>query len=211
VSDPLPLANITNSKPAEAELGGNLTQPRRKLTVLKELLRSALMLGVSALDRYMYERIVKKIVGALKKGKLCKEQADFAIPAEVAIRVANRVVVARRKGQAVRPTNEIRIVIQDLLHKRTFQSWQELEEGFKLIGISGISGTLQDAYKVANIKPIKSQLNKIAQSRNRIVHEADLVKHKRGGKPRLNPRSVGEVREAIDFLNDLVAKLETVQ
>ena len=178
--------------------------------MLQELLRSALVLGVSALDRYMHERIVKKIVGALTKGKLCKEQVEFSIPATVAIQVANRVVRARRHGDAVRPTNEIRIEIQRLLHKRTFQSWRELEEGFKLIGITGISGKLQSAYRTATIKPIQDQLNRIAASRNLIVHEAALIRHKRGGKPRMHPISLGEVRKAINFLDDLISKLEAV-
>ena len=86
----------------------------------------------------------------------------------------------------------------------------ELEEGFKLIGISGLTGTLQGAYGTDNIKPVRSRLDKIAQARNRIVHEADLVRHKRGGKPRLHPITLSDVRKAMDFLDDLVTKLEAV-
>ncbi len=132
--------------------------------MLQELLRSALVLTVSALDRYMHERIVKKIVGALKKGNLCKEQSDFTIPAALAIQVAHKVVSARRKNMAVRPANEIRIAIQEILHKQTFQSWREIEEGFKLIGISGVGGKLQAAYGNGNMRPVYAQLNKVAQA-----------------------------------------------
>jgi hypothetical protein len=177
---------------------------------LQELLRSALVLSVSALDRYMHERIVKNIVVALKKRNPSKEQSEFLIPAYTAIQVAHRVVQAGNNGKRVRPANEIRIAIQAILHKRTFQSWREVEDGFKLIGVSGLAGKLQHVYQLPEIKPKRDQLNKIADRRNRIVHEADLVRHKRGGKARLHPISAAEVKKAIDFLNELVEKLEAI-
>jgi hypothetical protein len=190
--------------------GCSLDEKDFGVEVLQELLRSALVLSVSALDRYIHERISKKIVTALRKGGLCKEQEEFSIPAALAIQVADRVVAARRNNTAVRPANEIRNAIQEILHKRTFQSWREVEEGFKLIGVSGLGGKLQTAYAVGNMKPIYAQLNRIAHNRNRIVHEADLVLHKRGGKVRMHPISSIEVRTAIDFLDDLVRKLEAI-
>lgn len=185
---------------------------------LQELLRGALTLCVSALDRYMHERIVKKIIAALKKppvrdGKRThlREQREFSIPALVALQVAQRVVASKKTKVAkrIRPANEVRNAIQDALHKRTFQSWRELEDGFRLIGISGLSGALQPLYGTP-IQPVQNHLNKIAQKRNRIVHEADLVRHRRGGKTRLHPITAVEVRTTITFLDDLVAKLETV-
>ena len=39
-------------------------------SALQDLLRSALALGVSALDRYVHERVVKRIVRALRR-KVC--------------------------------------------------------------------------------------------------------------------------------------------
>jgi hypothetical protein len=187
-----------------------LTVGHFEAVALEELLRSALVLCVSALDRYMHERIVKKIIVALRSGRLSKEQSEFMIPAVDALRITQKVVKARRQGKAVRPANEIRIVLQELLHKRTFQSWRELEEGFKLIGINGLAGHLQVLYGVGNMKPIQMELNQIARKRNRIVHEADLVLHKRGGKARLHPITAADVRHAMTFLDDLVQNLESI-
>jgi hypothetical protein len=85
-----------------------------------------------------------------------------------------------------------------------------VENGFKLIGVSGLAGKLQHVYQPPEIKPKRDQLNKIADRRNRIVHEADLVRHKRGGKARLHPISAAEVKKAIDFLNELIEKLEAI-
>ena len=62
-----------------------------------------------------------------------------------------------------------------------------------MIGINGVWGLLQEMYEVADITPVKSQFDEIARRRNLIVHEGDLVRHERGGKPRLNPH-LEEVR-----------------
>ena len=159
----------------------------------------------------MHERIVKNIVVALKKKNPSREQSEFSIPAHTAIQVVHKVIKARNNGRVVRPANEIRNAIQGILHRRTFQNWRELEDGFKLIGISGLSGRLQAQYQVPKIKPIQHQLNEIAKKRNLIVHEADLVRHQRGGKARLNPIASGEVHKTIGFLNDFVEKLEAIR
>lgn len=87
-------------------------------------------------------------------------------------------------AERVRPANEMRNAIQDSLHKRTFQTWREMEGAFCLIGISGIAGKLQTAYSVGDISPIRNQLNTLVHRRNLIVHEGDLHRHKRGGKAR---------------------------
>jgi hypothetical protein len=58
---------------------------------LQELLRSTLVLGVSALDRYMHERIVKRIIVAMRSKNLSREQTEFSIPASTAIQVAHSV------------------------------------------------------------------------------------------------------------------------
>ena len=57
--------------------------------------------------------------------KPSREQNEFSIPAHTAIQVAHKVVQAGNKGKKIRPANEIRIAIQGILHKRTFQSWRE--------------------------------------------------------------------------------------
>lgn len=178
---------------------------------LDDLLRGALVLGVSALDRYVHERVVKGIIAALKEVKLSKNQEEFKIPAVIAIRISEAVARAGREGKKVRPSNEVRKKIQDVLHQRPFQSWREVEYAFSLIGINGLSGIIQNEYKLDNIEPVKNQLNKIVARRNLIAHEGDLIRHKRGGNVRPNEIGPKFVRDSFTFLDDLVNKLETVK
>lgn len=175
-----------------------------------DLLRSAMAVGIGALDRYVHERVSKGIVKALRASKLSGSQQKLTVSAELALRMTETLRSAHRDGVNVRPANEFRIAFQESLHRRTFQSSVEIDEAFRMIGIDGVWGTMQVRYHVADVKPIKSQLDDIARRRNLIVHEGDLVRHLRGGKPRLNPITKKYVHDSLDFIDTLVGHLEAV-
>ena len=65
---------------------------------LDDLLRSSLTFGVSGLDRYVHERIVKGIISALKKSSLNSKQEKFSIPAVMALRATDAI----RKAGGIR-------------------------------------------------------------------------------------------------------------
>jgi len=176
-----------------------------------DLLRASLTFGVSALDRYVHERVVKGIVVALKDPKLNSSQSGLSLPAFEAVKISERARKARASGDTVRLANDIRIVVQELLHKRPFQSWREVNDAFKLIGEQNLAGKLQTAYGIGDITPIRSQLGEIAKRRNWIVHEGDLVRHQRGGSCRCHDVSPKFVHESLDFMDDFVHHLESVK
>lgn len=179
-------------------------------TAVAELLRSSLATSVSAMDRYVHERIVKGIVVAFSKPSLNRSQREFAIPAKLALQVAEALRRAHSEGRKVRPANEVRKKVQEILHKRSFQGWRDLEFGFELIGITGLNGRLQTAMGVADIGVIRDQLNTIVRRRNQIVHEGDLVRHERGGHARCQEISPAFVLASLDFMDTFVNALETV-
>jgi hypothetical protein len=75
--------------------GADLSATDFSAESLADLLRSAHTIGVSALDRYVHERVVKNIVRALRKAKLSDSQRDFGIPAAIAVRMATAISRAR--------------------------------------------------------------------------------------------------------------------
>ncbi len=178
---------------------------------LDDMLRASLTFGVSALDRYVHEVVIKKIVNALKNGNLTKRQEEFCLPAVLAIRITEEVARARRDRKTVRPANAVRKKIQEVLHKKPFQSWREIQYAYELIGITNLDGQLQSAYGSADIKEQKAQLGRIVRKRNFIVHEGDLVRHERGGNVRKNPLARKFVEESLDFLDEFTNKLDCVQ
>lgn len=190
--------------------GASLTQDHFSPVHLDDMLRASLTFGVSALDRYVHERVIKGIVTALKSGPLTKQQEEFSIPVTTAIQISEEALTAHKAGKNIRTANIVRKKVQELLHKRPFQSWREIEYAFCLLGVTNLSGQLQAAYVVGDMKPIKNQLNQIAARRNSIVHEGDLVKHERGGAVKMQPIARKYVEDTLDFLDQFVGHLENV-
>ena len=177
---------------------------------LDDQLRAALTFGVSALDRYVHERVVKGIVAALKKPSLNREQREFAIPVSTAIKISAESVKAAKDNKRLRPANIIRKQVQVLLHKRPFQSYKEIDYAFKLLGVNNLTGQLQAAYGTGDLKAVKTQLGHIAKRRNQIVHEGDLVVHERGGQVKWHKIERKYVADSLDFLDVFVGHLESV-
>jgi hypothetical protein len=177
---------------------------------LDDQLRAALTFGVSALDRYVHERVVKGIIPALKKFPLTKQQEELSLPVSTAIQIAEEAVTARRDGRKIRPANIVRRKVQELLHKRPFQSFREIEYAFCLLGIKNLTAQLQSAYRAHDLKAQKAQLGKIAMRRNQIVHEGDLVRHARGGQVKWHAIPRKYVVDSLDFLDQFVQHLERV-
>jgi len=190
--------------------GASLTPDDFAKAALDELLRAALALGVSALDRYVHERVTKKIVLALRAGDLNRQQRDFVLPASTALAIADRVRSARNTNVAIRPANEFRKAVQEEIHKRPYQSWRDIEGAFELVGVTGLAGKLQTLYGLSNFRPIKQQHNEIVRRRNEIAHEGDLAVHERGGRVKRNPIEHAFVKQSLAFVETLVSKLEQV-
>ena len=177
---------------------------------LSDQLRASLTFGVSALDRYVHERVVKGIIPALKKKPLLKQQEELSLPVSTAIEISEAAVAAIKSGEKIRPSNIVRKKVQELLHKRPFQSFREIDYAFNLLGVKNLSGQLQAAYGVGDMKPIKMQLANIAMRRNQIVHEGDILRHERGGQIDWHPITRKYVEDSLDFLDQFVAHLEAV-
>lgn len=177
---------------------------------LDDLLRASLAMAISALDRYLHERVVKQIIKALRTRSPRRAQELLGIPAILALRVTEEIRRASLAGKKLRPANHLRKALQESLHTRPFQSWREIEEAFELIGITGLAGKLQTAYAIPDIRPIKSQLGSVVQRRNQIVHEGDLIRHQRGGKPRVHGVTRKYVADTLVFLDTFVGHLEGV-
>lgn len=179
---------------------------------LRDLLRSAITYGVSALDRYVHERVIKGFVAAFRAAKLTKQQSEFQMPVTLSIDIARNVHAARRENNNHRPANEIRKSVQTTLHKRPFQNWREIEYAFALIGFKNLAKSIRNANSVNVLATdaMREDLNKIVARRNQIVHEGDLSRHQRGGGVTAQAISKKWVVDSLNFLDDFVSHLEKV-
>ncbi len=177
---------------------------------MDDLLRSAHIFAVSAMDRYVHERVCKGIISAFRRSGLSKEQREFSIPLTLALDAAEALRKAHKDEKAVRPANEIRKAIQELLHTRPFQSWRDIDYAFRLIGITGLAGKIQASKGLSDMKAYKAELGRIVERRHRIVHEGDLPRHQRGGLAQKAPIKRSFVVDSIAFIEDFVDELEKV-
>ena len=188
--------------------GAGLTTDHFTQVCLDDQLRAAITFGVSALDRYIHERVVKGIIPALKVHPLTRQQEELSIPVSTAIQISEEAVLAQKKGIGIRPANIVRKKVQELLYKRPFQSFREIEYAFQLLGVKNLEAQLRTAYGVVDLKAIKTQLSNIAMRRNQIVHEGDLVRHERGGQIKWHRITRKYVADSLDFLDQFVTHLE---
>lgn len=188
--------------------GAKLKREDFEKEIIEDLLRSAITFGVSALDRYVHERVVKNIIAALSGGELSKHQRNLEIPAHLALKSVRKMSKTKGKGKNVRPANDIRNEIQEVLHARPYQGWLQIVNAFKLIGISELKDKIGKYYSSSEKQEIESTLDNIVIRRNYIVHEGDLKRHQRGGNIKMHELSRKEVEDSLNFIDKLVRNLD---
>ena len=146
---------------------------------VSELLRGAVVASVSALDRYLHDLIVKHSWKLLNRRE---EDIPKGLKSlNISTLDAKKALEHLRKNSASRPGHLIKQAVQERLHREyTFQNPDSVLAAAKMLGVedfwSKVSAKMPG--KPANGEVIK-MLRKIAQRRNQIVHEADLIRTRR--------------------------------
>jgi hypothetical protein len=179
---------------------------------LSELLRSALICGVSALDRYLHDVICKHVLPLLSRpqDQVPKKLARFEIclsDAEAA--VAHALRSRRANGTATRPRTTLKAKFADALHKRSFQSSSEIEQAFRLLDIRSPWGKV--AQRMAgDADVVRRRLDQIVHRRNQIVHEGDMMRSPKPRDVKLHDITSGKTRADLEWLRSLVQAMDRV-
>ena len=180
---------------------------------LDELVRAALVRIVSALDRYCHDLVLSRVVGELGRAErsINSELRRLGIPI-LSVRAAIRQARIRRgRGGRVRPRpmNIIRQAIQDVLHRETYQSADDIARGLRMIGVENVwqrcAAEMED-----RAENVIRRLNGIVDRRNRIVHEGDFVRRRRGARPTLQAMSRGQVGDDVQWVATLVNAIHAI-
>ena len=169
---------------------------------LSEILRAALVATVSAMDRYFHDAIMD-----LSLGLLSKKESD--IPAEfkkihIPLLLANKAVKRLKENSNARPRHVIKQGIQDYLHKQhTFQGSAQLCKALKMMGVQNPWDQLEHKINLTK-NEIITLLDEIANRRNQIVHEADLVRKTSGQTVTLREISLIRTKKYIGFIENIV-------
>ena len=173
---------------------------------LGEMLRAALILSVSAFDRFNHDLVVKNVLGILRKPKTAwpKALADFPVPLSAAEEAIEWSIKQRRPPNPTqsRPRVKLKTRFRECLHEKTFQGFGQVGNALSMLGIadpwSKISSTLGEP-----TTEIEKRLNSIVHRRNQIAHEGDVEQASRPREVKLNPISAPDVREDLEWLGKL--------
>lgn len=170
--------------------------PRRPARKGDDLLRSVVVLTVSALDSYLHDAILdagtRILVSCSKEsrnppGKVVEVFKDWSI--EKALQLAFRK----------RPDEEFRKVLAAHLRARSFQDAGGIQRGLALLGLTDCWERLRRELHVKRSKDAKRFVQGFVTRRHNIVHEADRYKSK---------KYRGKLREITrPYANDCVRKM----
>lgn len=168
-----------------------------------ELLRAAHVTIVAALDRYCHELIASRFITMLKNTKsLSAEFKKIALP----IQDVHKAIIHAKQPKS-RPLILVRASVQEQLYHRTFQSSREIADGLSIIGVKRLWASCSN-HLGCTADEITKHLDKVASRRNKIVHEGDLVRHKKGGKLRQATITPKQVANEIRWIANVVDSIE---
>ena len=177
---------------------------------LSELLRSAIVAAVSAMDRYFHDAVVSRCWTMLTRpeGQIPKELRALDLPA---LETARALAHLRRDPKA-RPGNLVKKAIQDKLHNDfTSQGPDSILKAANMLAVKDFWQTVAD--QMSN-KPKKGEviakLRSIAFRRNQIVHEADLERKTRSKHLTLRPITHRHATESIAWIRSFVTTVDSV-
>lgn len=190
---------------------GSRVEPKHFLhAYLSELLRSAVVAAVSAMDRYFHDSVVERSWTLLRKKE--EDVPNGLKRLELPILETKKALEKLKTAQTSRPGTLIKKAIQDKLHNEfTFQNPNRVEEAAQMLGVNNFWR------EVANYLPgtpanreIMDRLFKIVRRRNQIVHEADIIRKTRARKLTLRDITHADARQTIDWIKDFIEATDQV-
>ncbi len=174
-----------------------------------ELLRASIVAAISALDKYMHSIVVEKCWTLLNgKEAIPNDLANLKVPL-----IATKNALDKLRGnKSARPGSQIKVEVQKMLHREfTFQSVAGIERATRILGIKNFWQLVSDRMP-GNPKrgEVQNQLKKVARRRNKIVHEADVVRRIRAKSITQNSIDRSEAFEMVNWVQDFVHAMDDI-
>lgn len=177
---------------------------------LSELLRAAVVATVSALDRYVHDAVLEHSWSLLSRAE--KDVPKALKRMTVSVLATKKALEKQRIDPKSRPGHLVKAAMQAQLHiDHTFQKPDDIVKGAKMLGIDNFWTKV--ATEMPNAPPKIDVINKlkvIANRRNQIVHEADLVRKTKAKQVTLRDISRSEAEEWVNWIRSFVDAMEKV-
>ncbi len=177
---------------------------------LDEILRSALVTAVSAVDRYLHDIVVNNSLKLLKKSDCPKKLSAMQIPLCDVERIIQKSLASRKvSSNNTRPRTILKDTIREILHKKPFQGVDAIEAALSMAGIEKCWTKLKLEMNMKMVD-IKKRINVITNKRNRIVHEGDIIRGARLRKIKLNEIKSPSTQKDIEWLKSFVLAVQKI-
>lgn len=177
---------------------------------LSELLRATVVATVSALDRYMHDIVVHHSWALLNRSdeKIPKELKKLHIPVLSARHAVDRI----RSDAKARPGVLVKEALRDQLHREfTFQRPDDVQKAALMLGVDDFWGNVAVAMPGEPKKDaVIRTLREIAQRRNQIVHEADIIRKAKAKTTTMRDISAKNALEWANWMRSFVAAVDSV-
>jgi HEPN superfamily RiboL-PSP-like protein len=177
---------------------------------LSELLRSAIVTSVSALDRYFHDLIVHYCWKLLNRNEedIPNKLKGLKIP----LLAVKKALKKQKEKSNSRPGHIVKEKIQEILHRDyTFQNPDNLSDAASLLGIEKFWVKVSRVMSGnVSAEEAKDKLRGIAKRRNQIVHEADLILKTKAKEITLREININEVDGIKIWVEEFIEAVEKI-
>ncbi|MCS6521358.1 HEPN domain-containing protein [Curtobacterium citreum] len=171
--------------------------------VADDLRRSALALGVAALDTYLHWALAK---APLKKMPSALKNLD--VPFGELVELSEAMAASRT---TIRPKVRVRHTLERVILAHTFQSSRGVGDAMQMLGTRKAFAKIETKINPAQkAQSIQDQLNRIVRRRNQVVHEGDMQRQSRPRRIAREPVDTAEVADDLTWLRGLVQAIDEV-
>lgn len=196
------LARARSLLDCESHLSSSVPQ-----SVPADLHRMSLAMGMAALDTYFHWKVRQVDLAS----PLPKALHKLEVPFGDLVDSSKVTVQARRSGKADRPIVRARNVLNQAVLGMTFQTSRGVETAMSLMGKRNYWQPVAAAMPGApSVESVKADLNRLANERNKIVHEGDLRRLLRPQRVTHQDRDVADIRRDLDWIENLVGAFDGV-
>lgn len=199
----------------------NVSRKDIKNEFLPELLRSAVVAIVSALDKYLHDVVVEKCIILLRKDHDLIPEPLLQIKLNVSVlkKIDQKIEEKRkRKPRGKKGNGSIRIswiykkAIQDSIHTISFQSPKNITLALAMLGIKDswnkIILSLNSKGITITRKELDTKLNILAKRRHQIAHEGDVKRKTKNTNLTLNSIDIIEVNDYLETVKAVTAEID---
>ncbi len=156
--------------------------------ILSDIIRIALVLGVSAMDAYFTDKFIERFVPYIQKHgtneTMIAQLEKLGFGTETALQLIP-------KTRTERPYRRLRNLVEQYLERIVTQRFSAIDKLFKSYEIKALSKTAQ---KKARRKILLKVVENAVKRRNEIVHKGDLNNH-----DKLRPIKLSEIKTRLNY------------